>query len=184
VGEAFDKVARILGFPYPGGPEIERAAATTTGDPHPFPRPMLGSGQRPDEDDYYAFSFSGLKTAVRTRVESLAAEGRLERERAGVARSFQRAAVDVLVAKTLRAVEASGCRRVLIGGGVAASRALRDALEEALGEDGRLFYPTPRMATDNGAMIARTAAFRFGRGERAPESLAARADLPFPGLER
>ena len=183
-GEAFDKVARILGMSYPGGPPIERAAATLTGDPHPFPRPMLAGSQRPEDDDYYAFSFSGLKTAVRSRVATLEAEDRLEGEREGVARSFQRAVIDVLVAKTMRAVDARDCPRVLIGGGVAASRALRDAFTEALGPSGRLFYPSPRMATDNGAMIARTAAFRFGHGDLAGPELSARADLPFPGLVR
>jgi N6-L-threonylcarbamoyladenine synthase len=183
-GEAFDKVARILGMDYPGGPEIERAARRTEGDPHAFPRPMMAGGQNPGDDAYYAFSFSGLKTAVRTRVEALEAEGRLGPERDGVARSFQRAVLDVLVGKTLRAVEEKGCRRVLIGGGVAASRALRDALRDALGDDGRLFHPSPRMATDNGAMIARTALFRHARGEKAGLDLAARADLPFPGLVR
>ena len=183
-GEAFDKVARVLGMAYPGGPPIERAAATVAGDPHPFPRPMLASSQRPGDDDYYAFSFSGLKTAVRNHAETLVAEGRLDVERDAVARSFQRAVLDVLVAKTMRAVEEKGCRRVLIGGGVAASRALREAFDEALGDDGRLLYPSPRMATDNGAMIARTAAFRFARGDVAGPDLSARADLPFPGLTR
>jgi N6-L-threonylcarbamoyladenine synthase len=183
-GEAFDKVGRLLGLDYPGGPEIERAARRAGGDAHRFPRPMLARSQRPGDDDYYAFSFSGLKTAVRTRAESLAAEGRLEAERDAIARSFQQAVLDVLVAKTLRAVEAKECRRVLIGGGVAASVALRTALQGALGPGGRLFYPSPRMATDNGAMVARTAAFRWSRGERAGPGLTARADLPFPGLER
>ena len=183
-GEAFDKVARILGMDYPGGPEIERAAARVEGDAHAFPRPMLSGGQRPGDDDYYDFSFSGLKTAVRNRVETLEAEGRLEAERDAVARSFQRAVIDVLVAKTMRAVAARESPRVLIGGGVAASRALRTALADALGEDGRLFYPSPRMATDNGAMIARTAAFRLQRGDVAGLDLTARADLPFPGLTR
>ena len=183
-GEAFDKVARVLGMPYPGGPPIERAAAGVPGDPHPFPRPMLATSQRPGDDDYYAFSFSGLKTAVRSRVEALEGEGRLAGERDAVARSFQRAVLDVLVGKTMRAVEAKGCRRVLIGGGVAASRALRESFTEALGQEGRLFHPSPRMATDNGAMIARTAAFRYARGDLAGPDLAARADLPFPGLIR
>ena len=183
-GEAFDKVARILGMEYPGGPEIERAARSVSGDPHPFPRPMLSGGQRPGDPDYYAFSFSGLKTAVLNRVEELQADGRLPGEREAVARSFQRAVLDVRGAKTMRAVEEKGCRRVLIGGGVAASAALRSALTDALGDDGRLFHPSPRMATDNGAMIARTAAFRLRRGERSGPELTARADLPFPGLIR
>ncbi|MFP4623225.1 MAG: tRNA (adenosine(37)-N6)-threonylcarbamoyltransferase complex transferase subunit TsaD [Gemmatimonadota bacterium] len=183
-GEAFDKVARVLEMDYPGGPEIERAAARAVGDPHPFPRPMLAGHQRPGDDDYYDFSFSGLKTAVLNHVDRLRHDGRLEEERDAVARSFQRAVIAVLVAKTVRAVEATGCRRVLIGGGVAASRALRGALEDALGPDGRLLHPSPRMATDNGAMIARTAAFRYRQGDVAGPDLTARADLPFPGLIR
>jgi N6-L-threonylcarbamoyladenine synthase len=183
-GEAFDKVGRILGLDYPGGPEIEREAGRAEGDPYRFPRPMLARAQRPGDDDYYAFSFSGLKTAVRTRVDALSGEGRLEAERSRVARSFQLAVMDVLVEKTMRAVDEKACPRVLIGGGVAASGALRAALAERLGPTGRLFNPSPRMATDNGAMIARTAAFRFARGERAPADLTARADLPFPGLVR
>jgi N6-L-threonylcarbamoyladenine synthase len=181
-GEAFDKVGRLLGLDYPGGPAIERAALGVEGDPHPFPRPMLSRAQRAGDDDYYAFSFSGLKTAVRQRVKRLAAEDRLAGEWQGIARSFQLAVVEVLVEKTARAVAETGCRRVLIGGGVAASGALQAALAERLGPDGRLFHPSARMATDNGAMIARTAAFRYARGEVAGLDLTARADLPFPGL--
>ena len=183
-GEAFDKVARILGMEYPGGPPIERAAREAEGDPHAFPRPLLSRTQRPGDDGYYAFSFSGLKTAVRNRVEGLEAEGRLEAERTAVARSFQLAVLDVLVSKTMRAVREKECPRVLIGGGVAASGALRDAFRSVLGDDGRLFHPSPRMATDNGAMIARTAAFRYERGDLAGLDLTAQANLPFPGLIR
>jgi N6-L-threonylcarbamoyladenine synthase len=190
-GEAFDKVARILGMEYPGGPEIERAAARAAAasadraaDEHAFPRPMLAGNQSPRDDAYYAFSFSGLKTAVLNRVQTLRDEGRFAAQREEVARSFQRAVIDVLVSKTMRAVDEKECRRVLIGGGVAASQALRSAFRDALGEHGRLFHPSPRMATDNGAMIARTAAFRYDRGDTAGLDLSARADLPFPGLVR
>jgi len=184
VGEAFDKVAKILGLEYPGGPAIERVARA--GDPaaHDFPRPMLSRAQRPDDPDYYAFSFSGLKTAVLNRARELEAAGTLEGEVPNLAASFQAAAVDVLVAKTMRAVEAKRCRRVLLGGGVAASGALRAALADALGADGELFYPTPRLATDNAAMIARAALFHYRRGEVAGLDVTARADLPFPGLVR
>ncbi|MBX6362896.1 MAG: tRNA (adenosine(37)-N6)-threonylcarbamoyltransferase complex transferase subunit TsaD [Gemmatimonadetes bacterium] len=183
-GEAFDKVAKILGLGYPGGPVIQRVAAE--GDPraYRFPRAMLAANQRPGDADYYDFSFSGLKTAVLTRVRELEAAGRLPSEVPNLAASFQAAVVDVLVAKTMRAVEEKGCRRVLIGGGVAASRALRRGLAEALGEGGRLFHPTPRLATDNGAMIARAALFHYEAGHLAPLDVTARADLPFPGLAR
>ena len=181
-GEAFDKTAKLLGLGYPGGPVIERSAKQ--GDPraHALPRPMLSTMQAPADPDYYDFSFSGLKTAVATRVRELGAAGRLESETANLAASFQAAVIDTLVAKTMRAVEAKGCRRVLIGGGVAASRALRDALASALGPDGELYYPSPRLATDNGAMIARAGLFRHERGEHADLDLGARPDLPFPGL--
>ena len=183
-GEAFDKVARILGLGYPGGPEIQRAAVG--GDPtaHAFPRPMLTRDMDAADPATFAFSFSGLKTAVLTRVRQVEAAGRLDAERADLAASFQAAVVDVLVGKTLRAVALTGCRRVVLGGGVAASRALREALADGLGADGRLFHPSPRLATDNAAMIGRAALFRWGRGEVAPLELTARADLPFPGLVR
>jgi N6-L-threonylcarbamoyladenine synthase len=183
-GEAFDKVAKILGLGYPGGPAIERAA--THGDPaaHPFPRPLLASNQEPGEPGWYDFSFSGLKTAVLTRVRGLDAEGRLEAEVPNLAASFQAAVVDVLVAKTLRAVAERGCARVVLGGGVAASRALRAALTDAVGADGRVFHPPLRLATDNAAMIARAGLYRFQCGDVAPLAATARADLPFPGLVR
>jgi N6-L-threonylcarbamoyladenine synthase len=181
-GEAFDKVAKMLGLGYPGGPAIERVAAAGDAAAHAFPRPMLAARQRPGERDYYDVSFSGLKTAVLTRARELEAAGGLAAASADLAASFQAAVVDVLVAKTMRAVTQRRCRRVLIGGGVAASRALRCALADALGAGGELYYPSPRLATDNGAMIARTALFRYANGERAPLGLTARADLPFPGL--
>ncbi|HUF13032.1 MAG TPA: tRNA (adenosine(37)-N6)-threonylcarbamoyltransferase complex transferase subunit TsaD [Longimicrobiales bacterium] len=181
-GEAFDKTAKILGLGYPGGPVVERTAREGDAAAHTFPRPMLSSSQSPGDVDYYDFSFSGLKTAVAMRVRELEQAGRLEAETANLAASFQAAVVDVLVAKTMRAVEATGCHRVLIGGGVAASGALRAALADALGADGQLFHPSPRLATDNGAMIARAGLFRHTRGEHASLGLSARPDLPFPGM--
>ena len=181
-GEAFDKVAKLLGLPYPGGPEIQRLAAS--GDPgrHRLPRPMLARNQRPGSDDFYDFSFSGLKTAVVELVRSLEAAGRLDDERAHVAAAFQEAVVDVLATKTMRAVEQTGCARVLVGGGVSANRPLREELVRRLGAGGRLFVSTPRLALDNGAMVARAARFRFERGEVAAEDASASASLPFPGL--
>ena len=182
VGEAFDKVAKIIGLGYPGGPEIQRAALEGDPDAYTFPRPLLASHQSPGEDDYYDFSFSGLKTAVLTRVRQVERDGRLQQERANLAASFQAAAVDVLATKTMRAVEATGCRRVVLGGGVAASRALREELSRRLAPGGHLFHPSPRLATDNAAMIARTGLFRYERGMVASLDTTARADLPFPGL--
>ncbi|HEX6640392.1 MAG TPA: tRNA (adenosine(37)-N6)-threonylcarbamoyltransferase complex transferase subunit TsaD [Thermoanaerobaculia bacterium] len=181
-GEAFDKTAKILGLGYPGGPVIERTAREGDARAHAFPRPMLSSTQKPADVDYYDFSFSGLKTAVATRVRELDQAGRLETETPALAASFQAAVVDTLVAKTMRAVEQKGCRRVLIGGGVAASGALRNALKDALGADGELYHPSHRLATDNGAMIARAGLFRHQRGEHADLRLSARPDLPFPGM--
>jgi N6-L-threonylcarbamoyladenine synthase len=182
-GEAFDKAARLLGLSYPGGPSIERAAAQ--GDPSrfPLPRPLLARNQQPGEPGYYDFSFSGLKTALRTVVTGLG-EG-VAHEVGHLAASFQAAAVEVLAEKTLRAVQQVGCGRVVLGGGVANSAALRAALAgrlEVLG--GRLHAPSPRLSTDNAAMVAAAGAYRMERGERAGWDLSARADLPFPGLQR
>jgi N6-L-threonylcarbamoyladenine synthase len=184
VGEAFDKVAKILGLGYPGGPEIQRAAAQGNPAAYAFPRPLLASNQVPGEEDYYDFSYSGLKTAVLTRVRDIEAAGRLETERANLAASFQAAAVDVLVAKTMRALTATGCASVVLGGGVAASRALREALSHRVAERGRLFHPSLRLATDNAAMIARAGLFHYQRGHRAGLDTTAHADMVFPGLIR
>jgi N6-L-threonylcarbamoyladenine synthase len=180
-GAAFDKVAKLLGLPYPGGPQIERTAATGDAKRHRLPRPMLARNQLPDDDEYYDFSFSGLKTAVVELVGRLSDEGVLDAERPHVAAAFQAAAIDVLASKTLRAVEQTGCDRVLLGGGVSANRALRTEIAARLGE-GRLFYSSPRLALDNGAMIARAARFRFDRGEIGGLDGSADAVLPFPGL--
>jgi N6-L-threonylcarbamoyladenine synthase len=183
-GEAFDKAAKLLGLPYPGGPSIERAAAG--GDPgrHRLPRPLLNRGQRAGEPDYYDLSFSGLKNALRLQVRALEREGVLTDEVPHLAAAFQAAAVEVLAEKTVRAVRDTGCRRVVLGGGVANSRALREAVASRLGPGGTLHAPSPRLATDNAAMIARAAAFRHALGEVAGLELNARADLPFPGLRR
>jgi len=183
-GEAFDKAAKILGLPYPGGPSIQRAAEG--GDPsrHRFTRPLLNRGQRVEDPDYYDFSFSGLKTALRNRVREVEREGALEAEVAHLAAAFQDAAVDVLATKTMRAVREMECRRIVLGGGVANSRALRAELTRRLGGRGAVFAPSPRLSTDNAAMIARAAQFRFARGEVSGLDLNARADLPFPGLRK
>jgi N6-L-threonylcarbamoyladenine synthase len=183
-GEAFDKAAKILGLDYPGGPAIQRAAEE--GDPkrHPLPRPLLNRGERLGDAEYYEMSFSGLKNALRLLVRSLEGEGRLAEEVPHVAASFQAAVVDVLTEKTMRAVRETGCRRVVLGGGVANSRALRESLRRRLGGGGELYAPSPRLSTDNAAMIARAALFRWERGEAGGLDLNARADLPFPGLTR
>ncbi|MDT8341626.1 MAG: hypothetical protein RQ751_08965, partial [Longimicrobiales bacterium] len=166
---------------------IEFEEAVEAGDPAALPalpRPMLRRTQRPWDADYYDFSFSGLKTAVLNRVRELEAEGALDARRADVAAAFQEAAVDVLVSKTLRAVEAVGCRRVLLGGGVSANVRLREEMARRLGPGGVVLRASPRLSLDNGAMVARAGLFRLARGEVAPLDLTASAALPFPGLER
>jgi N6-L-threonylcarbamoyladenine synthase len=148
-GEAFDKVARVLGLPFPGGPPIDKAARE--GDPGAiaFPRGMTGPRDAP-----YDFSFSGLKTAVARWVEA--------RERAGeavpvadVAASFQEAVADVLTAKAIRACRDHGVDHLVIGGGVAANSRLRALAEERCAKAGIVLrVPSPRLCTDNGAMVA------------------------------
>jgi N6-L-threonylcarbamoyladenine synthase len=179
VGEAFDKVGTLLGLGYPGGPAVERAAAG--GDPgrFRFPRPMLHSRQRPGDADYYDLSMSGLKTAV---IHAVHASSNLAADRASLARGFQDAVIEVLVTKTLRAVEACGRSRAVLSGGVACNRALREAMAAALASRGATLHaPSPRLSTDNAAMIARTGLFRASEAGRAVD---AAARLPFPGLVR
>lgn len=183
-GEAFDKVAKLLGYPYPGGPAIERASRGADAGRFPLPRPMIRPGQRAGADDWFDFSFSGLKTAVATLVGTLEETNSLERERAHVAASFQEAAVDALVTKTMRAVDRTRCRRILLGGGVSANRRLRAEMAARLGPDGRVLFASPRLSLDNGAMVARAGLFRLERGERAGAEMSADAGLPFPGLTR
>ncbi len=185
-GEAFDKAARRLGLGYPGGPEIERLAER--GDPgrHDLPRPMLSPADGPGDPAWLDFSFSGLKTALVLEVRRVEEEGgaaALEEAAPDLAAAFQAAVVDVLTTKTARAVEATGCRRVLLGGGVARNGPLRRRLADELGEGGELFAPPPRLATDNGAMVARLAEHRLAAGERSGLDLNADPSLPFPGLE-
>ncbi len=179
-GEAFDKAAKILGLPYPGGPAIERAAASGDPDRHPLPRPML-AGRSPEAPAYFAFSFSGLKTALRTRIGEMGDRVPAD-EVPHLAASFQAAAVEVLAEKTTRAVRLTGCRRVVLGGGVARNRSLQEEIRDRIGPEGRLFVPSARLATDNAAMIARAARFRMSADGAAGWDLSARADLPFPGL--
>ncbi|MDI6712663.1 MAG: tRNA (adenosine(37)-N6)-threonylcarbamoyltransferase complex transferase subunit TsaD [Anaerosomatales bacterium] len=156
-GEAFDKVAKLLGLGYPGGPAISRLAAEGDPDAIPFPRAMLRSG---DLD----VSLSGLKTAVLQYVQRERAAGR-ELHLPNIAASFQAAVVDVQVAKTVRAATKHGVRSVVMAGGVAANAALREALRAALAEhDVRLVVPPMALCTDNAAMIAAVAHDEIVRG--------------------
>ena len=134
-GEAFDKVAKLLGLGYPGGAAIERLAREGRPERYRFPRPMLQSSRATGEP--YAFSFSGLKTAVLRAVPGRGDGDDLARDRADLARSFQDAAIDVLVAKTAHAVEALGYASAMIGGGVACNHALVERAPPAAGGDGR-----------------------------------------------
>jgi N6-L-threonylcarbamoyladenine synthase len=145
---------------------------------------MLKGNQAPEDPDYFDFSFSGLKTATATLVAELSEAGTLEEERQHVAAAFQDAVVDVLASKTMRAVEETGCRRVLLGGGVSANRRLKTEIEDRLGAEGRLFHASPRLSLDNGAMVARAGVFRMEKGEFATMELSADANLPFPNLTR
>ena len=179
-GEAFDKVAKLLGLPYPGGRPIENLARE--GDPSRFrfTKPMVRRNDRPENDDYYQFSFSGLKTAVLNAVRD---SDDIERDKAHIARGFQDALVGSLVEKTFRAADAFGRERIVLGGGVACNSTLVSAMQERVNEIGAtVFAPRPRLATDNAAMIARAGLFHFEKGERAGLDLNAFASQPIPGL--
>jgi N6-L-threonylcarbamoyladenine synthase len=171
-GEAFDKVAILLGLGYPGGAAIERLAAV--GDParYRFPRPLAQTG--------FDFSFSGLKTAV---LRAVRASAHLEADRAHLARGFQDAVFDVLLTKLDRAVAATGYLTVVLAGGVACSRTLATLAAARFAGRARVCVASPRLNADNAAMIARAGAFRLDRGEASDWTLDARADLPLPGLE-
>jgi N6-L-threonylcarbamoyladenine synthase len=160
-GEAFDKVAKMLGLPYPGGPHIGRMAER--GDPQrfDFPRPMVN---RPGLD----FSFSGLKThTLNTIADCRQRDGPLsEQDRCDIARAFEEAVVSTLVIKCRRALEQEKLKTLVIAGGVSANVRLRAALEHALAKvGGRVFYPAPMFCTDNGAMIAYAGAQRLQAGQ-------------------
>ena len=151
-GEAFDKTAKLLGLPYPGGPALERLAAQGRRHTVHLPRPMLASGD-------LNLSFSGLKTAVLTLVRK---EPLTEQRKADVARAFEDAVVDVLVAKSSAAVEASGLARLVVAGGVGANQTLRRALSDAMKRQAvEIFFPALEFCTDNGAMIALAGALRL-----------------------
>jgi N6-L-threonylcarbamoyladenine synthase len=177
-GEAFDKVGKLIGLPYPGGPHVEKLAAT--GDPAKFrfARPMLRRNQQPGDDDYYDVSFSGLKTAVLHAVR-----GGTPDDYPHIARAFHDALVETLVEKTARAVQQFGRTRVVLGGGVAGNRTLVRAMQSRMGRFGATVHaPSARLATDNAAMIARAGLYHFERGVRSPLDLNAFASLPIPGL--
>lgn len=186
VGEAFDKVARTFGLGFPGGPEIERAARDGRPGRFRLPRPMLSTGDGPGDAGYFDFSFSGLKTAAALLAEDIGRDGGEDALRAAVpdaAAEFQAAVLDVLVAKTRRALELTGCVRVVLGGGVARNGRLRERFQAELAGT-EIHVPPPRLATDNAAMVAHLGRRRLLAGDRAPLDLNADPALPFPGLVR
>jgi N6-L-threonylcarbamoyladenine synthase len=184
-GEAYDKVAKLLGLGFPGGPVLDKLAAG--GDPgaFDFPRPML-------DQPGFDFSFSGLKTAVALAVGAAHRAGRAaqpgapplpERLTADIAASFQRAVVDTLTAKAMRAIEHTGARALRLGGGVACNRELRARLADACERAGvTLLVPAPRFCADNAAMIALVGAWALARGAAPDPELDAIASLEASGL--
>ncbi len=156
-GEAFDKTAQLLGLGYPGGPKIAALAELGTPGRVKLPRPMLGSGN-------LNFSFSGLKTAVLTAVRGKTLS---DADKADLAAEFQAAAVDVLVAKSLAALEETSLNQLVVAGGVGANRLLRERLTTQATQQGcHVFYPPLDLCTDNGAMIALAGALRLTSGVR------------------
>ncbi len=178
VGEAFDKVGTLLGLPYPGGPKIEKLALDGRPGRWKFPRPMLGDLGRGGPDEY-AFSFSGLKTALLRAVQG---SSDLDKDRADLARGFQDAALEVLVEKTAHLTESLGYPTVVVGGGVASNQALLGRLRERLAGNARVVAASLRLNQDNAAMIGAAAAWRMAQGERSGWDLEPRSDLPMPGL--
>ncbi len=160
VGEAFDKTAQLLGLPYPGGPQIQQLAQLGDAKRFHFPRPMT---DRPGLD----FSFSGLKTHVLNTLKTLQESQSSfidDQTRADVACAFEDAAVDTLRIKSLRALEQSNAKTLVVAGGVGANKKLRQQLKEKLGKRGiQVFYPAPEFCTDNAAMVAQLGLLRLQR---------------------
>lgn len=157
VGEAFDKTAKLMGIPYPGGAVLAGLADQCESTPYRFPRPMT---DRPGLD----FSFSGLKTHALTTWNQSAKE---ERDRLEIAKAFQQAVIDTLIIKCKRAIQQSTCNRLVVAGGVGANKALRIALQEWIKSiDGQVYFPALEYCTDNGAMVAYAGCLRMLRGEK------------------
>jgi N6-L-threonylcarbamoyladenine synthase len=172
-GEAFDKTAKLLGLPYPGGPQLAELASKGRPGAFRFPRPML---DRPGLE----FSFSGLKTAVLTAVRARPLSAA---ERADMARGIEDAIVDTLIGKALRALEETDQRVLVVSGGVSANGALRTRLAAAVGARGaRVYYPRIEFSTDNAAMIAVAGLARLRAGQHDSLAIQARAQWPLESL--
>lgn len=177
-GEAFDKTAKMMGLPYPGGPMLSKLAGSGEPGKFVFPRPMV---DRPGMD----FSFSGLKTAVRVEVAKQAVNEKIpEQIKADIAHGFQEAVVDTLAIKCRRALKDTGYKSLVIAGGVSANMRLREQLEAmAKKERSRLFYPRLEFCTDNGAMIAYAGYLRLKSGQMSDLSLQIQPRWPLNELE-
>jgi N6-L-threonylcarbamoyladenine synthase len=176
-GEAFDKTAKLLDLPYPGGPHISRLAEQGTPGRFAFPRPMT---DRPGLD----FSFSGLKTFALTTINKHASADGLpdQQTSADIAWAFQEAVVDTLAIKCKRAIEQTGLKQLVIAGGVSANRRLREKLQKALSGKAEVFYPRPAFCTDNGAMIAYAGCQRLLAGQFEPLDINAFPRWPLDSL--
>ena len=174
VGEAFDKTAKMLGLPYPGGPQLARLAEQGRAGHYTFPRPMT---DRPGLD----FSFSGLKTfALNTYNNS----DKTQQDRADVAHAFQEAVVETLAIKCKRALQQSGMQRLVASGGVSANVRLRERLDKlAADRQGQVFYPRLEFCTDNGAMIAYAGCLRLQAGQHSSTVIQARPRWKLDELE-
>ena len=173
VGEAFDKTAKLLGLPYPGGPAISALAEQGDGTQFQFPRPMT---DRPGLD----FSFSGLKTQVLNTVN---AENDDPQTRANIARSFVDAIVDTLIIKCRRAIQETELNRLVVAGGVSANKQLREGLNRLVQEmDAEVFFPRLEFCTDNGAMIAYTGYLKIKSGQEEKLSFQARPRWPIESI--
>jgi N6-L-threonylcarbamoyladenine synthase len=174
-GEAFDKTAKLLGLPYPGGPELARLAEGGHAGVFMFPRPML---DRPGLE----FSFSGLKTAVLNAVRNRDLSAAVK---ADIAYAVQEAIVETLIAKSLRALDATGLDTLVVSGGVGANKSLRARMSQAVAaRGGSVFYPRFEFCTDNAAMIAVAGLKRLAAGEQAGLAIEARAQWPLDTLTR
>ncbi|TDG11673.1 tRNA (adenosine(37)-N6)-threonylcarbamoyltransferase complex transferase subunit TsaD [Seongchinamella unica] len=176
-GEAFDKAAKMLGLPYPGGPHIARLAEKGNPERFHFPRPMVN---RPGLD----FSFSGLKTYTLNTVEDCRVDGEVsQQDKADIARAFEDAVVGTLVIKCRRALQQEGLKTLVMAGGVSANSNLRAELKMALAkEQAQVFYPAPVFCTDNGAMIAYAGAQRLKAGQVDTEDTRVRPRWPMEEL--